>query len=394
MNLNPRHSISPKYSPPISRIVSPVRVGQTTRLPALLAITALLLLLLSSCAIPGVATTSAQLPHVNPPSSTPQALPPIRFPQDEGAHNDLTEWWYYTGHLNTTDSTGKQRAYGFEFVIFQASRSDIPPVYPAHFAITDVTNNGFHYAQRLVNAVATPTRTHTSGINEHAGDWSIQGLNGEDHLHADMPSYAIDLNLTGLKAPTLHNGNGLITYGLGGFSYYYSRTRMSVSGTLIDHNQTLHVTGISWMDHQWGNFLTLGGGGWDWYSLQLKNNTEMMLYFIRDSSGTVISTYVSYIDANDKETIIPQKSLRSTVLGHWTSPVTSITYPSGWHLTIDDPYLKATLIIQPLMKDQELVVYNSTGNVYWEGAVSITGTVNHQSNTGEGYVELTGYAKP
>jgi predicted secreted hydrolase len=53
----------------------------------------LLILLLSSCSFPGVTSTSAQLPIVN---TTPQAqtLPPIRFPQDEAAHRDLTEWWY------------------------------------------------------------------------------------------------------------------------------------------------------------------------------------------------------------------------------------------------------------------------------------------------------------
>jgi predicted secreted hydrolase len=43
------------------------------------------------------------------------------------------------------------------------------------------------------------------------------------------------------------------------------------------------------------------------------------------------------------------------------------------------------------LRDQELVVTQSTGNIYWEGAVSIQGRSAGESLQGEGYVELTGY---
>ncbi|GHO84188.1 lipocalin-like domain-containing protein [Dictyobacter formicarum] len=360
----------------------------------LLGVSLLLALVLSSCAFPGLTTTSATLPQVSQ-QPTKTELPPIRFPRDEGAHNDLTEWWYYTGHMQATDVAGKQHTYGFELVFFQALRSNLPAVYPAHFAISDITRREFHYdQQRITQFAASPSDgLSTQGINTHVGDWSVQGLNGKDHLVASMQNYAIDLNLTGLKAPTLHNGNGLITYGLGGFSYYYSRTRMQVAGTLLDHNQSLKVTGTAWMDHQWGNFLTLGGGGWDWYSIQLNNKTEIMLYFIRDASGKTISTYIGYTDTDGKAYMLPEQSLKSTVLAKWTSPTTGITYPSGWRIDVQDPRLQTTLTIKPLLKNQELVVKNSTGNTYWEGAVSIDGQHKGQPVAGEGYVELTGYTK-
>jgi predicted secreted hydrolase len=207
-----------------------------------------------------------------------------------------------------------------------------------------------------------------------------------------MPNYAIHLDLQGLKPAILHNGNGLITYGAGGFSYYYSRTRMALSGTMIDHTQSLAVTGEAWMDHQWGNFLTLGGGGWDWFSIQLNNNTEMMLYFIHNAAGQTISTYAGYIDANANDHLLPTGALHATALDHWTSRTTGATYPSGWRLEIHDPQLQASLTLTPQLKNQELVVYQSTGNSYWEGAVSIEGQSNGQTIQGEGYVELTGYA--
>lgn len=349
---------------------------------------------LSSCSFPGIITTDAQLPHV---SQTPQTtpLPPVRFPQDEAPHRDLTEWWYYTGHINTVLPNGQAHHYGFEFVIFQALRSNLPPVYAAHFAITDITRGQFFYAQRRVtepNAVI-PNGTSTNGFNIAVGGWTMQGLNGLDHLTAAMPNYAIKLTLRGLKPPILHNGNGLITYGLAGFSYYYSRTRMALSGSIVDHGETLQVTGLAWMDHQWGNFLTLAGSGWDWFSIQLDNNTEMMLYFIRDASGKIISTYASYIDASARDMLLSASSLHVTVLGHWRSPITGANYPSGWQLQVSDPRLSINLTLQPELKNQELVVYQSTGNSYWEGAVSIQGQSNGQPIQGESYVELTGYAR-
>ena len=353
-----------------------------------------LVVILSSCAFPGLTTTTATLPQVRHSDEQP-TLPPIRFPQDEGAHHNLTEWWYYTGHMQATDAAGKRHTYGFELVIFQVSRSDLPLVYPAHFAITDVTRGEFHYDQRLVTQYNSklPDEQSLRGIDEHVGDWSIQGLNGNDRLIASMNDYALTINLKSLKAPILHHGNGLITYGLGGYSYYYSRTRMELGGTLVDHNQSLKVTGTVWMDHQWGNFLTLGGSGWDWYSLQLNNNTEIMVYFIRDAAGKVISAYTDYIESDAKSITIPSEALHTTVLSQWTSPTTGITYPSGWRLQINDPHLKMILTITPLLKNQELNTHNSTGNIYWEGAVDINGNTHGRSLTGQGYVELTGYTQ-
>lgn len=351
-------------------------------------------ILLSSCGFPGIVSTSAQLPTVNlSPTETP--LPPVHFPQDEAAHRDLTEWWYYTGHMNAIMPGGQVRHYGFELVFFQALRGDLPPVYAAHFAISDITRGEFHFDQRrLIEPDALiPDGTSTSGIDVRINDWSIKGVNGFDHLAANMVHYNVRLELRSLKSPILHNGNGLITYGLGGFSYYYSRTRMSLSGMLVDHDQPLQVSGEAWMDHQWGNFLTLAGGGWDWFSIQLGNNTEMMLYLIRDASGRTISSYVGYIGPSAEIVLLPASALKVTVLGHWRSPVTGADYPSGWRVDINDPQVQASLVLIPELKDQELVVLQSTGNSYWEGAVSIQGQSAGQMVKGEGYVELTGYGR-
>src|SRR5437763_4173204 len=134
----------------------------------------LFLPLLSSCTFPGLVSTSAQLPSVGQKRATPN-LPPISFPRDEGVHNDLTEWWYYTGHLKATDVAGKLHQYGFELVIFRVSRSDLPPVYPAHFAISDIAQSEFHYDQNRITKMNEDSArgTTTKGIDVQVGNWSI-----------------------------------------------------------------------------------------------------------------------------------------------------------------------------------------------------------------------------
>jgi predicted secreted hydrolase len=351
----------------------------------------LLAILLAGCGVPGTIAAGGHLPPV-PPSPTATSLPPVRFPQDEAPHRDLTEWWYYTGHLSGQDSSGQAHRYGFEFVIFQSLRGDFPPVYAAHFAISDITAGAFHYDQRLLQEpqAGIPDGTSTAGFHLALGNWTMQGLNGHDQLQASMTDYQVTLDLRASKPPVLHGDHGLITYSQIGFSYYYSRTRMPLTGVVSDHGRAVQVTGLAWMDHQWGNFLSSAGGGWDWYSIQLADDTEVMMYVLRDPSGKVAATYATHVGPDGKETLLASDDFTSRALGSWTSPATHATYPSGWRVTITS--LKLLLTLTPELRDQELVTTASTGVAYWEGAVAIQGQEAGRSISGEGYVELTGYA--
>ncbi len=362
------------------------------RWSALLLALVSLALALAGCGFPGTIASSGHLPPA-PQQPRPTPLPPVRFPQDEAPHSDLTEWWYYTGHLSGQDASGKAHRYGFEYVIFQTLRGDFPPVYAAHFAISDITGDVFHYDQRLTEEphAIIPNGASTNGFHLALGDWTMQGVNGHDQLHATMQGYQIDLDLQGTKPPVLHGNNGLITYSTIGFSYYYSRTRMAVTGTVSDHGEPVQVTGIAWMDHQWGNFLTLVGGGWDWYSIQLADNTELMMYFLRDPSGKVSATYATHVGADGAETLLDSGDFTSQALDTWTSPVTRAVYPSGWQVMIHS--LNLSLTLTPELRDQELVTAATTGVAYWEGAVAIQGQQAGLPISGDGYVELTGYAQ-
>jgi predicted secreted hydrolase len=218
----------------------------------------------------------------------------------------------------------------------------------------------------------------------------MQGVGGQDHLTATMTDYTLDVRLAGTKPAVLHGGSGLITYGLAGFSYYYSRPRMAVSGTLADHGAAIAVTGTAWMDHQWGNFVSLAGAGWDWYSIQLDNNTEYMLYIIRDAQKRPLSTVGTYVASDGRASEVRAGAIAVQPQGQWTSPVTHGNYPAGWQVALSDQRLSLTLT--PALADQELVTAQSTGVAYWEGVVRVSGTLAGHPIGGQGYVELTGYA--
>lgn len=322
----------------------------------------------------------------------------IRFPEDEAPHATLTEWWYYTGHVQTADGA----RYGIEFVIFQGSRADFPMGYAAHFAVINPQTGAFSYdeASSIARGVVFGG---SGGFDLHVNTWTMRGLGGTDHLNAAMTSgaYAIDLTATDQKGPVLQGG-GEFSYGPGGSSYYYSRTRMRPSGTItVSGVAKPIVDGTLWFDHQWGNFLP-SNGGWDWFSTQLDDNSEMMIYHLRDPSGKILQTFGEYVPPCPQGCAptkpvpaieLSQDQFAITPLSSWTSPASGITYPSGWHVTVqargDVPAMDLTYT--PVIPNAELDTRQSTGVIYWEGDSTITGTKAGAPITGSGYVELTGY---
>jgi predicted secreted hydrolase len=218
----------------------------------------------------------------------------------------------------------------------------------------------------------------------------MQGGGGEFDLAVDMPGYAMRLEAATTKVAALHDGYGYIDYGNGTASYYYSWTRLDVSGALDLGQGPLPVTGEAWMDHQWGNFETFEDGGWDWFAIQLEDGTDVMLYLIRDAEGRTLRVDGSVVSPTGGLSILGEGDFLVNAEGEWTSPETGITYPSSW--TIEVPDHELTLRVTPSLPDQELDTRATTGVIYWEGEAVVEGTFRGQPVAGYGYVELTGYA--
>jgi predicted secreted hydrolase len=207
--------------------------------------------------------------------------------------------------------------------------------------------------------------------------------------------FSFDLNLTPVKPPVFHGKQGYSRKGSTPerASCYYSLTRLETKGRMTLAGKTFAVSGLSWMDHEFSTApLEPGLVGWDWFSLQLSDNTEIMIYLLRQTDGKLNpASSGTYIRSNGKTRHLSRREIEVTVTDNWNSPNSRAVYPARWQLGI--PSLSLDLIISPNLADQEMRTAESTGVTYWEGSVSVKGYKGENRVNGQGYVELTGYAK-
>jgi predicted secreted hydrolase len=305
------------------------------------------------------------------------------------------EWWYYTGHLRTKAGA----RYGFELTFFRvgmrrmaASRSAwaLRDLYFAHFTVTDEEGRRFFVADKINRGALGMAGARTDRCRVWIDTWQVELEDGVFRLHADHPEWAIDLRLRSAKPPVLQGVNGVSQKapGRGRASHYYSLTRLTGAGSLRVGSEELPVEALAWMDHEFGsNQLTPEQVGWDWYSLQLDDGRELMLYVMRlrdgrveqVSSGTAVA-----VDGRSRHLRLADFRIQAT--GRWRSPTTGGVYPAGWRIQVPSENLDVT--VEPTVSQQEVVTRGGAGVSYWEGSVRVTG-----SATGVGYVELTGYAR-
>ncbi len=331
-------------------------------------------------------------------------LSPVDFPRDLFAHrNAQTEWWYYTGHFET--ESGKQ--FGFELVFFKR-RTDLDrfgyvplrllgnPIHFAHFALTDCNTKGFRYSHRKSSNgwLDLPAAASENHYYLRLGDWTVRESHGAHVLKATINTDIVfEGNLVAEK-PVVLNGSGKDGVSFkdkGEASRYFSFTRMNLEGDLTIDGEVEHFRGSAWMDREFGTWTaTEKQKGWDWFSIQLEDRTELMCYQLRDGSGAV-SEFSSGVLVNIDGSSVPLKSedFSITPKGYWKSPRTGATYPSGWQIAVPNLDLNATII--PICEDQELDTRGTTMIVYWEGACEVRATRDSKSISGRAYVELVGY---
>lgn len=321
------------------------------------------------------------------------------FPRDFGAHPDFqTEWWYYTGNLSTDDG----RRFGFQFTVFRRAitpQTESSPsewrtnqVYLAHFTVSDIAGETFYDSERFSRSSADLAgATVDPRYRVWVEDWQIIAQNDDAsqvRIQADAGTFAIDLLLDQTKAPALQGDQGLShkSSDAGNASYYYSLSRLETAGTIRIGEETFAVDGLTWKDHEFStSALGTGALGWDWFGLIFDDNTELMVGQIRLVDGGLEPAFggmMVYADGTTEYLPSSQFTIRAT--GSWTSPHTQAVYPSGWEITVNTTQGEFTIVVTPLLLDQELA---NTEPRYWEGAVQISG-----DKTGYGYAELTGYA--
>jgi predicted secreted hydrolase len=326
----------------------------------------------------------------------------LSFPSDHYSHPDFkTEWWYYTGHLES--ESGKR--YGYQVTFFRFGLRDRQPevkdkaplfteLYMAHFALSDLKQKKFYFRERINRGYGERAGAATDRYFVWNENWKVTGDARNHLIQVNDRGTWLELRLRSLKAPVLHGQNGLSQKGEGEgrASYYYSLTRMKTEGELTLEGKKEKIRGLTWMDHEFGsNQLREDQVGWDWFSIQLDNQTELMLFLIRHKDGSP-DPYSSgtLVGADGTTKHLALKDFRIEVLDRWKSPKSGGNYPMRWKVSI--PGEKIELEITPEFVEQELITNRSTRVTYWEGAVRVKGTARNQPTGGAGYVEMTGYA--
>jgi predicted secreted hydrolase len=320
------------------------------------------------------------------PQSASAQLAPVVIPQDEAPHpNTWTEWWYFVGHLTGKDPFGNIHHYGFDETFIRSDALALEPVsaiYEGHFEITDLDRKTFN-----VNANAMALQPDVippgGGFNITLNGWHMDGYGGTNHLQGFLPdlSYTAALTLTQATPPALHGNQGIIPYGVFGTSAYFSYTNLQVSGVVYDHGIPVQVNGIAWHDHQYGDFASTPGG-WDWFSLQLSNGTQYMMYFLIDGNGSLVQKVGTLVNPDGSTVNLDPNSMVEAKLATWTSPTTGATYHTSWQIQLPGVQLDVVGLI-PASE----VTSSQAGSNYWEGDSNVTGTVNGQAVTGVAYVE-------
>ncbi len=344
------------------------------------------------------------------------APPDLVFPRDHGAHPAFrTEWWYVTANLvadgNAPFGDGGRR-FGVQLVFFrQALAPDTPGAAPrpasfaarevilAHAAVTDVDGKRFHCEQRLARAAAGVGEVRGGGgpddpFSLRCADWSARAEDGSGgflplSLQAEGSEFAFTLHVEAGKPIVLQGDRGLSQKSdePGNASIYYSMTRLPIWG-FVSTDRHYRVRGEAWLDREWSTS-ALGPDqvGWDWFSLQLDDGTEVMWYRLRRRDGSVDPWSRGCLVARDGSvTPLSPAAVDATPDGEWRASDGGTRYPARWRLRCSSPAFD--LEVEPLLPDQELRLLVR----YWEGAVTVRGTRDGAPVTGRGYLEMTGYA--
>ncbi|MFM0740503.1 carotenoid 1,2-hydratase, partial [Paraburkholderia xenovorans] len=325
---------------------------------------------------------------------------PIVLPRDSGAHPAFrTEWWYATGWLTTPDN----QPLGFQITFFRSATGHDPAdpsafapsqLIIAHAALSDPAVGHLTHDQRIARegfglAYARPDNTDVK-----LDAWKIvRAADGHYDVTADAGNFALHLALTPTQAPLVQGEHGYSRKGPHPeqASYYYSEPHLRVTGSVVrpasagSKGETA-ISGVAWLDHEWSStLLDSDAVGWDWLGANLDDGSALMAFKVRARDGRAMWAHAALRNPAGTVTTFGPDQVSFTPVRSWRSSRTNASYPVS--MTVKTGSL--TWRLDPLMDDQELDSTQSTGAVYWEGAVRVS---RDGMNVGRAYLELTGYA--
>lgn len=322
----------------------------------------------------------------------------LTFPHDYGMHEDFRiEWWYITGWLETAEN---KDPLGFQVTFFRyatgqnkenPSRFAAKYLIIAHLALSDPAVGKLMHAEKTAREGFDLAYAKQGNTNVKVDDWTlVREEDGRYVVDMQASDIGLQLSLTPTQMMLLQDKNGYSRKGPKPeqASYYYSEPHLNVSGTVVRHNQSILVNGRAWLDHEWSSeYLDPNADGWDWVGANLDDGSSLMAFQIRGKDGGKRWAYAALRDASGKIKIFEPEQVDFTPIRTWQSPHTDAVYPVVMRIRTDE----VTWLLEPMFDDQELDSQQSTGAVYWEGAVTLS---KDGQPAGRGYLELTGYVRP
>lgn len=234
------------------------------------------------------------------------AIPAITLPADQFGHTGApTEWWWHIGTLHSEDS----RTFGFEINAtgMQATKNAPYSYAFTQIEITDVENQHNYQNVTVFNPLPADWAEYDTteqwfvklGEDNSDGAVSMTAIDGNPlHMHVQATftdndpetstktDCQIDLNFFQQGSPLLVWGNGCNLVDPAGKSpitrnnYYYSLTHLQAAGTIRIGTEEIKVTGLTWMDHEYGAFPNGSTGKVIWLlqDIQLDNGLHLSNY--------------------------------------------------------------------------------------------------------------------
>jgi predicted secreted hydrolase len=230
-------------------------------------------------------------------------------------------------------------------------------------------------------------------------------VGGFDKQIQQMMQLSVDMDCQ--KRPLIIGGTGLVPVGKDGFSYYYSLTKLSVTGTIVVHGSNEAVSGIAWVDHQWGNFSNQNPPPYaltvsiEWFSIKLDDNREIMVCdtWDQETGNKFNQSFPGLNLLNTDGSLELLKGYRITPQHFWNDDIDYRNFTDRWR--INESSKSINLTIMPVFPDQVIripvnfsIIRQYLAKVFpavifWEGVCTVSGTINRVSVHGKAYVELT-----
>ncbi|HEY1750285.1 MAG TPA: lipocalin-like domain-containing protein [Caulobacteraceae bacterium] len=320
----------------------------------------------------------------------------IKLPADGYQHVGAPrEWWWHIGTLKAGE-----RSFGFEINAagFSATEGSLPASCFSQVMLSDPKNHKHYkktatYAYDPTWAQSDTTQPWYVRMGDHASsDWVAMEAVGDISAMHVQASFAddtdgtvvtFDLQMKQQGPPLYVWGTGVAenvdkdgTTPLTRNNYYYSYTNLQVTGTVTIGGEAIAVTGVTWMDHEYGAF----GAGTKWVlqDAQLSNGVSITNSGVGQFiliPGVPIITFATILQDGVSTLVFPSLTVPSEPFSK-----DGLTFYLHWDVWI--PF-HGTLHFEALMDDQ---VFPGDRPIY-EGAGTVTGKFGGTDVTGTAWIE-------